>query len=68
MKAQNDKFLATMTPYLVILSDSEVSINSKRALNSVDFSPFCKRLKMTRYIIITKKTFKNSTKKFKNFF
>ena len=38
--AQNDIFS-------VIPSASEVSINLKCVLNSVDFSPFCKRLKMT---------------------
>ena len=36
---QNDKFLTTMTPYLVILSASEVSIKLKCILNSVDISP-----------------------------
>ena len=36
---QNDKFLTTMTPCLVILSASEVSINLRCVLNSMDISP-----------------------------
>ena len=35
-KAQNDKFLTTMTPCLVILSAAKLSIKLKCILNSVD--------------------------------
>ena len=39
-------------PEFVILSASEVSKNSKCAFNPLDFSPLCKRLKMTKSAVI----------------
>ena len=59
-KAQNDKFFVILPCHT---ERSEVSINLKYALNSYgffanaqndngDFSPFCKRLKMTKSAVI----------------
>ena len=47
--AQNDRTLVISTCFCHTEALAEVSIKLKCVLNFVDFSPFCKRLKMTEH-------------------